>query len=76
MKKANLSANITAGDFTRAEDKTFNHFAKYHIEHHKSIGKLSIILASNVNPLAGLLMKNIYSSYAFDCIRFGDYQNV
>lgn len=76
MKKANLSTNITAGDFARAEDETFNHFAKYHIEHHKSIGKLSIILASNVNSLAGLFMKNIYSSYAFDCIRFGDYQNV
>ena len=76
MKKANLSANTTVGDFTRAEDETFNHFAKYHIEHHKSIGKQSIILASNPNPLAGLLLKNIYPSYAFDCVRFRDYQNI
>lgn len=65
--EVNLSANITAGDFTRnlkAEDETFNRFAKYHIEHHKSIGKLSIVQGSNVNLLAGLLLKNIYSSYA------------
>lgn len=67
---------MTVGGFTRAEDETFNHFAKYHIEYGKSIGKLSIILASNLSPLAGLLLKNMYSSYAFDCIRFGDYRNV
>lgn len=58
VKKADLSANITVGDFTCTgeetltcwtEDETLNHVAKYHIERRKSTGKLSIILASNQN---------------------------
>jgi len=48
VKKANVSANITVGDFARAKDETFNRFEKYLIERHKSIGKLSIILAGNL----------------------------
>lgn len=45
----------------------FNHSEKNDIENHQSIGKLWITLASNTERLAGPLVKNIDSSYTFDC---------